>query len=103
MDEQDKMQEQSPTERPTAETILAAAGRAIARRGVEATRIAEEIEAVLHREHRTAQGEYERPHQIERDEDVDRVADALRGIVGENLERLEKNLTQPAPGPTTST
>jgi membrane protein required for colicin V production len=31
------------------------------------------------------------------------VADALRGIVGENLERLEKNLTQPAPGPATST
>ena len=31
------------------------------------------------------------------------VADALRGIVGENLERLEKNLTQPAPGPNTST
>jgi membrane protein required for colicin V production len=31
------------------------------------------------------------------------VADALRGIVGENLERLEKNLTQPTPGPATST
>jgi membrane protein required for colicin V production len=31
------------------------------------------------------------------------VADALRGIVGENLERLEKNLTQPSSSPATST
>jgi AcrR family transcriptional regulator len=41
MDEQDKMQEQSPTERPTAETILAATCRAIVRRGVDATRISD--------------------------------------------------------------
>jgi hypothetical protein len=31
------------------------------------------------------------------------VADALRGIVGDNLERLEKNLTQPSSSPAAST
>jgi membrane protein required for colicin V production len=31
------------------------------------------------------------------------VADALRGIVGEKLERLEKTLTEPSPTPTTPT
>jgi membrane protein required for colicin V production len=31
------------------------------------------------------------------------VADALRGIVGENLERLEKNLKEPSSNPSTST
>jgi AcrR family transcriptional regulator len=41
MDGQDKTAVRRPTERPTAETILAAARRAIARRGVEATRIAD--------------------------------------------------------------
>jgi AcrR family transcriptional regulator len=41
MDGQDKTVERTRTERPTAETILAAACRAIARRGVEATRIAD--------------------------------------------------------------
>jgi AcrR family transcriptional regulator len=39
MDGQDKTVERRRTARPTAETILAAACRAIARRGVEATRI----------------------------------------------------------------
>jgi AcrR family transcriptional regulator len=41
MDAQDKTIERRRTERPTAEAILAAACRAIVRRGVEATRIAD--------------------------------------------------------------